>query len=88
MILKKLNNLVNRIPDFYEDSSNPGRRDAMKGMTALTAGTLSLLLSASTNNEDISNVALSVACAGGGLFLGYVGKSVYRTIKYELSKGF
>ena len=80
----QLNNLVSRIPDFYEDNFNPGRRDAMKAMSALTVGASSLLLPALINNETAFDVGLSLACASGVLFFGYVGKSVYKNIKNEL----
>ena len=81
----QLNNLVSRIPDFYEDNFNPGRRDAMKALLALTVGASSLLLPILSNNDNIQNLGLSLTCASGVLFFGYVGKACYRVLKNELS---
>jgi len=85
-LIKKIDNKIREIPDFYEPEDNPGRRDAMKGLSALTGGFIGLMIPPMIiNNERAFDVGLSLATAGTILFLGYAGKGVYKTIKSELN---
>jgi len=86
-MVKKIDNLIRRIPDFYEPEHNPGRRDCMKGLSTLTTGFAGFMIAPAIVNNEISfDVGVSLMASGGVLFFGYIGKGIYKTIKSELNE--
>ena len=68
------------IPDF--DDKPKGRRDAMKGMSALVAGIGGLFLIAPYINEDIGVTTL---ITGITLFLGYTAKGISKMVYNDIN---
>ena len=82
-LIKKIDNQVRRIPDFYEPEDNLGRRDCMKGLSSLTGGVISLMTCMVMNNEKAFDVGLCLAATGAILYFGYSAKGICKTIKSE-----
>jgi len=80
MVIK---NLIKKIPDF--ENTLPGKRNCMKGLSAITAGACLLALAASTKNLVIKDVSMSLAVSGAFLFGSYTAIGIGQIIKNEIN---
>jgi hypothetical protein len=70
--IKYLDGQIRRIPDF--ENILPGKRNTMKGLTALVIGTA----------LGVAIPSVAVIAGGAGLFLGYSSVGIVQKIKSEI----
>jgi hypothetical protein len=70
--IKYIDKQIRRIPDF--ENTFPGKRNTMKGLTALTLGTA----------LGLAIPSVEVIASSAGLFLGYSSVGIVQKIKSEI----